>query len=1694
MSKSVDQRIVEMRFENKDFESGARESLQTLKKLKNDLDGLGSGNAIELSKVDTEGMSVLSRAVDSAGQKFSWLKEVATGALREIGVDAYRAAKNILEGLTVDQLGAGWEKYSRETEAVQTLMAATRNLIGTAWADEAEQMAAVESELEKILWFTDETSYAYTDMISNIARFTSNGIGLEDATTSMIGIAGAASVAGVSVEKASSAMDVFSKAMGRGYFQLGEWRQLEQMNFVTQEFKQNLLDTAIAAGTVKKIGTDALTGLDLYDSTIKSVLNKKTGEGGFTVNNLQEGLTKGKFANKQVIQDVLNLYGSYAGKLYEIIDAHSDYYHTANELLSDVEAYKKGHLDLAKTFGVEGEELAELTEKFEWLSDSQNELAKTAFTTGQEAKTFAEAWASVGDAASSQWMSIFKTIFGGYTEARELWTDVANELNSVFVGPLYDLVEIFDTWGEMNGRAQLFEALGNIWEAFGNIASGFGEGFSKVFPVKTIEELGRGLTKLTIRFKHFTEGLKENEGFAKAASAIGTTLAVVIKVIGQSLKVINAIAVKPAIKILTVAFEVFARVVGWVFNLLNIGIKFFEGLAQKTDLLGRSMRYVNKAFDWALSLFPKLLDWVEEFVASIGETEGFKKFVDFLKNAWGGIKAFASQASNLAKGALAWLTEKYLQATLAIVNFVSNSEFLDKVVRAIGDAFGWLADSLPKVVDWFVALFSTVKNSESFQKFSIAVQNAWNGIKNFASSTAQKASDKIKSIKDRLSNTKIDASGLVKGLKAYISSAKEFISTNEKVQRIIQGFKTIFSKIGEGVIKAKDGVVGFFKAFKNSESFERLTTALSKLWDSISKFAGSVFTKAVDKISEFFSSSGDSGDGMASTASNIDKLVEAIAKIVEAMASFVEGSAEFVEGFDISDLPKKFKESIDEFFKNGISEENFNSFFKASKASLTRSAGSFGAEMGDEIMTQFSIGDKIIGALKNPLGTLKKEAGKVIGKFKDEILGDESFKIDWGLVLGIATVAGGWKLGGNIVKSLDKIAQGIKTLFGGLESLGEVPKAAVGALNSLKGVFQAYQADIKANILLKVAGAIAILVGTFILLTRFADFNKLEQAAYVMSGIGAAVAAFAGAFMLINASGIASNSKKLDKASLQLKTAITRFAKLAGIGIAAIGFGFALVTLVGSLFLINEYLKKDPQGTGFQALFVIAGTLVGSMVLLAKFAKEASGLGRTLFAFSLALLTLVGVTALFGLMDPNTLGQGGMAVVTFLLAMGMAMALISGSNASKFVVTMITTLAGLAALTYIIEKLASIKAEGINRFVVIAITLVGALGILAGVSAIAKKYDLTETIGQLTFVLIGFAATMALMAYAFSSIEGINTTALLVLFGGLAVMLVGLTAAAAVLKSKDASHELLALSGSLIAIAAAMGLMALGIRQLQGVDWTTLAAAAGILAVMMGGLVIAGKFLDVKAIAGMGALVVGLVGIAGAMYILLPIFQQLPAASSGLIVFGVALAALVALGFVAGAAALGLIVLSGAVVLLGLGALEVALAVQIFANALQILSVVFPAAANSFLVACDIMTLGSSRITSAIVSLIAGIVNGLIQSAPLVATAAMKMTSAALLGILEGLAEIVTVTIPAITECLNRITVGLYKNWEPLKTAVWNFIQSLGFVVKDALLSMVEEIPGADFLFGDWIKETKASIKSEWSAVAEGIEVGTDYG
>ena len=242
MSKTVDERVVEMRFDNKNFESNVATSMSTLEKFKQKLkfDGATKGLEDINSASKRVNMSGLGSSVDAVSAKFSALQVMGVTALANITNSAVNAGKQLVSAFTIDPIKSGFQEYETQINAVQTILANTESKGST--------LQDVNNALAELNTYADKTIYNFTEMTRNIGAFTAAGVDLKTSVSAIKGIANLAAVSGSTSQQASTAMYQLSQALSSGTVKLQDWNSVVNAGMGGQVFQDALKETARVHG------------------------------------------------------------------------------------------------------------------------------------------------------------------------------------------------------------------------------------------------------------------------------------------------------------------------------------------------------------------------------------------------------------------------------------------------------------------------------------------------------------------------------------------------------------------------------------------------------------------------------------------------------------------------------------------------------------------------------------------------------------------------------------------------------------------------------------------------------------------------------------------------------------------------------------------------------------------------------------------------------------------------------------------------------------------------------------------------------------------------------------------------------------------------------------------------------------------------------------------------------------------------------------------------------------------------------------------------------------------------------------------------------------------------------------------------------------------------------------------------------
>lgn len=722
MSNTIDNRVVSLEFDNARFEKNVAESMSTLDKLKEKLHfkGAADGLAEIESASERVEMGGLAGAVETVKAKFSALEAVAVGALMNIGSKAVDAGVKLVKSLSLDQITAGFDKYAQKTSSVQTILNATKA--------QGENMESVTEQLERLNWFTDETSYSFTDMVANIGKFTNNGVLLDDAVEAMEGIATWAGISGATVQQASHAMYNLSQAMGVGFVQLIDWKSIENAQMATREFKQMAINAALAAGTIE----------DLGDGEYHALGSKKT----FTIESFSKDLTEGQWLTRDVLTETLKNYSSVVGVIQDITD---DVDIQTSALVRYAIQYRDGTLDMAEASAHTGLSAEELTEQLEKLSAEEYDLGLRAFKAAQESRTFADVINYTKDAVSSGWMNTFEKIFGNYEESVDLWSALSETMYEVFVESGDKRNEILQDWYDLGGRDDLIKGLWNIVNGLVGILRQFRGALEEVFPPVT----GERLAELTRRFKDFTEKFKMTDETAEKVKNAFSGVISVFRILWE--------VIKPVGIVLKSVGGVLAQVANGLLGLsggLGESITEFAKGLRDSEVLTKKAQEIAK---WISGIPQAVADLFERITGIKAETAVAKvrKVLEGLTTA---IKKFFTSLSSGKKG----------DGSILENNTSKLGKVLNWVVDVGGKAWSIIKAIIDKARELFTFIGGAIGESEAFKAFTGKLHEWGQAFINFDFSSLSNKTGTFAGIVDK-------AKGAFDKIKSFLGTVWEFI-------------------------------------------------------------------------------------------------------------------------------------------------------------------------------------------------------------------------------------------------------------------------------------------------------------------------------------------------------------------------------------------------------------------------------------------------------------------------------------------------------------------------------------------------------------------------------------------------------------------------------------------------------------------------------------------------------------------------------------------------------------------------------------------------------------------------------------------------------------------------------------------------------------------------------------------------------
>lgn len=531
MSTTVDERVVEMRFDNKQFEQNIQTSLSSLDKLKKSLNLEGAAKGLETvndaANKCSGNMSPLSNAVETVRVRFSALEVMAITALQNITNSALAAGKNLVSAFTIDPIKTGFEEYETQINAVQTILANT--------SSKGTTLDQVNNALDELNHYADMTIYNFTEMTRNIGTFTAAGVDLDTSVAAIKGIANLAAVSGSNSQQASTAMYQLSQALAAGTVKLQDWNSVVNAGMGGQVFQDALKETA-------KVHGIAIDEMIKDEGSFRETLSK----GWLTSDILTETLAK---FTGDLNEDQLRTMGYTDDQIKSIMEMGK----TANDAATKVKTFTQ-LFDTLKEAAQSGWTqsweiiVGDFEEAKELLTEVSDTFSAVINASADARNKMLQDWKDLG--GRTMMIEAVKNVFEGLVSVAKPVREAFNEIFPPMTGK--QLAEITERIRDLTAKFKMgeessknlkntfkgvFAVLDIVGQAFKAVTGGVGELIGLFLPA------GNGVLSLTGSFGEYLvkldETVKKTDIFGKAVSTvvdIVKTVITFVKTAGEKIK------------------------------------------------------------------------------------------------------------------------------------------------------------------------------------------------------------------------------------------------------------------------------------------------------------------------------------------------------------------------------------------------------------------------------------------------------------------------------------------------------------------------------------------------------------------------------------------------------------------------------------------------------------------------------------------------------------------------------------------------------------------------------------------------------------------------------------------------------------------------------------------------------------------------------------------------------------------------------------------------------------------------------------------------------------------------------------------------------------------------------------------------------------------------------------------------------
>lgn len=1472
MSTTIDHQVVEMRFDNKHFEQNVSTTMSTLDKFKQKLNMSDAAKGLENVNVAAKNvdLSSIGNSAEKVGLKFNALYTIADQAFRNITNSAYYAGKNIVKSLTIEPVTTGFNEYELKMGSIQTIMAGT-----------GESLETVNRYLNELNEYSDKTIYSFKDMTSNIGKFTNAGVSLEDAVLAIKGISNEAALSGANANEASRAMYNFSQALSAGFVKLIDWKSIELANMATKDFKEQLIQTAVEVGTLKK-GADGM-----YD--VVNVISKANATSLNATKNFNDSLGN-QWMTTEVLIETLRKYADETSDIGKKATAAATEVKTFTMMMDTLkEAAQSGWAQTWELFVGDFEEakafFTELSDIFGGIIGDSADRRNAFF----------------GDALTSNWDKLLDKLEKAGIKAEDFEEAIRKQSGSET--HIDALVKKYGSLGKaiQDGAIAteiLQKAFDNIFESkAGKTVESFVEGLKEIKRLLKYDSVGEDVKKLQTAL----DSLGYDLGKPGIDGIIGPITEAAIKAFQKDHNIeVDGIVGPETLAALEAAGTKVNELEGDVDDLKSSCKDLIKVVTQKSgrELLLNSLLNiitairkplgaVGKAFGKIFDIKPtQLYNLIENFnrltKALIINDETAEK----LQKTFEGIFSVLKIVSTIAGGAFS-IAFKLLMAILEKFNIgfldltaslgeglTKISEFINGAIKdGIGAAIDWVLPKITALIEALKRWVTGLKETRVGKEF-VAIFENW-------PKTLEKISDAfdtcVKAIQgwiEELRNTQLykDVSGWFSGIGTAISNSVSNIRTSISnidfggFSDAYIGVKNFFGGLYENlkqnkfVIAAVDGIKNafgevkdFFGKFKlpefNIDNMKTFSTDIAKIGEKVEGLGGSGFGGAISGFFQHLKDNVISWNWTVFKESAIEKFTtfylkmgdkikaafEKCKEIMTAIKVFIFGS-EDVKLPDIIELGKKILEVI--------------VLIEAIKAL-------------QKIVAPL---DNITSALDNVAASMKWNA--MSGMFKSMALALGVFTVCLIIISQIPAK--------DATRAAITLGALMVVLGGVVAAIGFFASKINGGLNTAGAVAS----------LLMLVGSIAILVYTLKEIEKL-DLKRPGKTFAILGGI--LLALTAGVAMISKAAGTSFRSvaailtlmaalklildvldaydqydwigksdaiKKMVEMMLVLVVGINLMSRGIKAGASASGLAFAILAMVLSLKIIagaiedfaaipEESFKKGGVAVaavlGFMTVLMAVANLTNKGIKLDKGQKAVNNFT----GFAVALLAVVAAIWLLGKMAINNEAvlKKGATIVAAILASFTAMFGVIGKTCSglkmgsiwSMLIGVVAVVAAMSAAIYILRDVPWQTSIGVAAAMSIVI-----LSMATALKSLSKYDIYSGNIWHWVGAMAALAVIMVGLGHVIKACRDVNpgtalgvATSLSIILGAMALSLLTLT------KYDVSSGNIRKWVPAMAAMTVVVGLLAFVLYNAKDISAVNALGVAGGLAITLGAVALA---------------------------------------------------------------------------------------------------------------------------------------------------------------------------------------------------------------------------------------------------------------